>query len=128
MGSHSYTNITTNREWIRNYEQVEIPIPQLPAHFLAICTILYVLIFLLGLIGNIAVIFVVFQCRWVCLFVCVMSVCDVCLSLCDVCLSVYVHVSALSVCAVSVCVRYVCSLCDVCICSDCLCDVCLFSV
>ncbi|XP_059147827.1 neuropeptide Y receptor type 2-like [Physella acuta] len=39
--------------------------PHPPIHLLAICTILYVVIFLLGLIGNVAVILVVLQCHLV---------------------------------------------------------------
>ncbi|XP_035825199.1 trissin receptor [Aplysia californica] len=38
-------------------------VPQPPTHLLTICTFLYVIIFLFGLMGNMAVILVVLQCR-----------------------------------------------------------------
>ena len=46
-----------------NYEDQQYMMPPTPAHLLVICTVLYVAIFVMGLIGNTAVILVVLQCR-----------------------------------------------------------------
>ena len=45
------------------YDDQQFAMPPTPAHLLIICTILYVTIFVMGLIGNTAVILVVLQCR-----------------------------------------------------------------
>ncbi|GFO30490.1 orexin receptor type 2 [Plakobranchus ocellatus] len=46
-----------------HYEDHQVIMPPSPAHLLIICTILYIAIFVMGLIGNTAVILVVLQCR-----------------------------------------------------------------
>ncbi|CAG5123000.1 unnamed protein product, partial [Candidula unifasciata] len=63
MASQHHLNDNVSSVYFMDYQQLGASIPQPPAHLLAICTILYVIIFVLGLMGNIAVILVVLQCR-----------------------------------------------------------------
>lgn len=63
MSSQPYLSDNVSNLHFLDYQPIVESVPQPPTHLLAICTILYAIIFLLGLMGNIAVILVVLQCR-----------------------------------------------------------------
>nr|KAG5712658.1 hypothetical protein BaRGS_029713 [Batillaria attramentaria] len=62
MAAFRKENLNFTR-WLEHYYNRTSQVPEPPSYLLGIFTFLYVLVFVVGLMGNVAVIFVVIRCR-----------------------------------------------------------------